>query len=177
MGAQYPPLRQRTRHDITAPWHRRDIIYGDISIISRHRGYRAGTRHKTRIHTSSNARTQVIELAILHSGQKRLDLGPRVDQGRPGRVAGVTDGDRAVDQLGHLDTAPAGVAGAALTPLGRYQLISWNAVVDLHLSPFLILQEREPNADGCRRPPPPGTASCSLTEQMQVHRYVQKKFA
>ncbi len=30
--------------------------------------------------------SQVVELAILHPGQERLDLGARIDERRPGRV-------------------------------------------------------------------------------------------
>src|ERR1700730_12507245 len=94
------------------------------------------TLQLTRGRKSSSACTQVIELAILHAGQERLDLGARVDQGRPGRVPRVTDGDPAISQLSDLDAAPAGVAGTTLAPTRRYQLVSRNAVVDLHLSPL-----------------------------------------
>src|SRR5690348_10911795 len=41
---------------------------------------------------------------------------------------------------------------------------------------FLRYWEKEPNAIGCARPLTP-SAPCSLTEQMHLHKYVQRKLA
>src|SRR5580704_11820255 len=75
---------------------------------------------------------QVIEFAVLHSGQEFPDLGGRVNQGRPGRIPGVAEGDCPAGQLGYLDTASVGVAGPALAPACHRQLVSRDAVRDLH---------------------------------------------
>src|ERR1700689_4928460 len=74
---------------------------------------------------------KIIKLAILRPLEECGHLGPAVDQGRPRRVAGVTDSDHAARQLGELDAAPAGVAEPALPPAG-YELISHNAIFDWH---------------------------------------------
>ena len=71
---------------------------------------------------------------VLHPGQECLDLGGRVNQGRPGRIPGVTEGDCPAGNLGYLHATSAGIACPTLAPARHRQLISRDAVRDLHCS-------------------------------------------
>src|SRR5260370_39654018 len=73
-----------TRHDITAPRHRRVIIFHAFPS-----NYL--TSQPPRERRRSNTHAEVIDLPILRSGPAPLDLRARVDQRRPARVRGAPE--------------------------------------------------------------------------------------
>src|SRR5438445_9592862 len=105
---------------------------------------------------------QVIEFAVLHPGQECPDLGRRVNQGRPGRIPGVAEGDCAAGQLGYLDATSARVACPTLAPARYRQLVSRDAVRDLHRS-LLSSRMKGRARDGRHWRPPSGLQRNTLT--------------
>src|SRR6185312_8530138 len=86
---------------------------------------------------------QVIEFTVLHPSQECPDLGGRVNQGRPRRIPGVAEGNCPAGQLGYLDTTSGGVACSTLAPARHRQLVSRDAIPDLHrFSPELEDEDR-----------------------------------
>src|SRR6266540_947183 len=65
---------------------------------------------------------QVVEIAILGTLDKRVDLGPGIDQRRAVGVSGVADSDVAAGQQRHLNAASLRVAVPALLPPDLAQL-------------------------------------------------------
>src|SRR5579875_337891 len=127
--------RRRRTTDSTIPLNHR-IRMAPMCVYRKAAARRAARRPRPE-QGNDNVLVQVVELAVFHPGQECRDLGTRIDQGWPGRVPRVTDGDCPAGQFGDLDAAPAGIARAALAPVHARQPIGRYSV-DLHLSLFLV---------------------------------------
>jgi hypothetical protein len=83
----------------------------------------------------SNARARVIGLAILRSGQERLDLGAGVDQAGPDRCRELRTAIAPPAISATSTQLPLGLLAVLLRQCAYTKLISRNTVADLHVSP------------------------------------------